>query len=43
MLLVQVMVAKVDDQTRFIGFLRNTPVMQEVVGWNCVACVQNGW
>lgn len=40
MLLVRVMIAKVENKDRFISIIRNTPVRQDVAGWNCVGWVQ---
>ncbi|KAA8618942.1 hypothetical protein A1F94_005562 [Pyrenophora tritici-repentis] len=39
-LLVRVLIAKVENKDRLQSILRNTPFKQGVVGWNCVAWVQ---
>jgi len=36
MLLVRIMVAKVEDNSRLISILRSTPIRQGERGWNCV-------
>lgn len=40
MLLVRVMVAKIEKRDRCISILRDTPIRQGEVGWNCVGWVQ---
>jgi len=40
MLLVRVLIAKVENKDRLISILRNTPIRQGVVGWNCVGWVK---
>jgi hypothetical protein len=40
MLLVRVMIAKVEKKDRLISTLRDTPIKQDVAGWNCVGWVK---
>ncbi len=36
MLLVRIMIAKVEDNSRLSNMLRSTPIRQGEQGWNCV-------
>ena len=40
MLLVRIMIGKVEDKTRLVDVLRNTPIRQGQPGWNCVNWVK---
>lgn len=40
MLLVRVLIAKVEKKDQLETILRNTPIREDVVGWNCVGWVQ---
>ena len=40
MLLVRIMIAKVEDQSRLSDILRGTPIRQDEQGWNCVLWIK---
>ncbi|KAJ5200318.1 hypothetical protein N7491_008881 [Penicillium cf. griseofulvum] len=40
MLLVRITVGKVEDGNRLVEILRNTPIRQGQLGWNCVSWVK---
>jgi hypothetical protein len=40
MLLVRITVGKVEDGNRLVKILRDTPIRQGQLGWNCVAWVK---